>query len=181
MLIGGVIGSILTNKFDFTIPRCNNVFTAAWLIFIGMLLRKKWNIQFDNTFCFIVSLIAFYSFAVLRGDVSLNGNNYDDLLSLTLSTTSALYVVCFLAKKLRGVFANIIATVGRDSFWIMGLHLLAFKILAVILNLFGAEQNLAVLCPECKTNVLLLAYYLIGGVGLPIIIIFLFRKIKTLF
>ena len=180
LLIGGVAGSILTNKFDFTIPRCNNVFTAAWLIFVGMLLRKKLEIKFDNTYCFIISLIVFYSFAVLRGNVSLNHNTFDDLVSLTLSTISALYVVCFISKKLGGWFAKSLVVVGRDSFWIMGLHFLSFKICSVLLNCFGAEHNPALLMPSCGQNILLLLYFLIGGILLPLIVIYLFRKVKSL-
>ena len=181
LLAGSVAGSILTNVFGFTIPRCNNVFTAAWLIFVGMLLRQKLNFKFDNTFVFVVALILFYSFAVLRGKVSLNHNDFDDIASLTLSTVSALYVICYISRKLKGRIATALSWVGRDSFWIMGLHFLSFKGLAVLLNCFGFEHNPALLTPDCGGNLLLLFYYLAGGVLLPLICVWIFRKVKSSF
>ncbi len=179
LLIGGVAGSILTNKFDFTIPRCSNVFTAAWLIFVGMMVRQKYDVKFDNPFCFVISFIVFYSFGVLRGGVSLNGNNFDDIASLTISTLSALYVICFVARKLSGWISKLMALVGRDSFWIMGLHFIAFKICTIVLNCFGCKFDIAVLCPNCEGNILLLIYYLLGGVLLPVVCVNLVRRIKS--
>ncbi len=88
--------------FDFTIPRFNNVFMAAWLIYVGMQLVQRFKVKFDNSFVLAVSIMSFYSFAVLRGDVHLNRNEFDDVLSLTISSFSALYILCFMSKKQKG-------------------------------------------------------------------------------
>lgn len=56
---GAVVFNILTNVLDFTIPRFNNVFTAAWLIYVGMLLIQKFRVTFESKFIFIVRLLPF--------------------------------------------------------------------------------------------------------------------------
>lgn len=99
---GAIVASFLTQVFDFTIPRFNNVFMAAWLIYVGMQLVQRFKVKFDNSFVLAVSIMSFYSFAVLRGDVHLNRNEFDDVLSLTISSFSALYILCFMSKKQKG-------------------------------------------------------------------------------
>lgn len=178
LLLGAVISNILTNVFEFTIPRFNNVFTAAWLIYVGMLLIQKYKIAFDNKFLLVISLIVFYSSAVLTGDVHLNRNEYRDIVSLTISSLSALYIIAFISKKCRGRLLSILSIIGRDSFYIMGLHFIAFKLGSIILNQFGSNKNLAVLNPNCN-NMVEFIYYTICGVGFSLLAIFLFRRIKA--
>ena len=170
----------MTNVFDFTIPRFNNVFTAAWLIYVGQQVVQRFKVRFDNRFALIMSVIAFYSFAVLRGSVRLNHNAFDDLVSLTVSTLSALYIVAFWSKKCKGLFAKVMAVVGKDSFYIMGLHFLAFKICSLLLNeVAGTKQDVAVLNPQ-PPNMLYYVYYAVGGVFLPIVFMWGWRRLKNI-
>lgn len=172
-----MLSSLLTNVFDFTIPRFNNVFTAAWLIYVGQQLVQRFKVKFDCWFMLAMSVMTFYSFAVLRGAVRLNHNVFDDVVSLTASTLSALYIVAFLSKKCKGWLAGMMAMIGRDSFYIMGLHFFVFKICSLLLNLLiGTQQNVAVLNPEV-TNIFLYVYYAIGGVFIPLVFMRLWRRI----
>ena len=181
ILLGGAIAaSILTQVFDFTIPRFNNVFTAAWLIYVGMQVVQRFKIGFGSWFVLGISIICFYSFAVLRGDVHLNRNDFDDIVSLTASSFSALYIVCFVSKKCNGWFARLMEMIGRDSFYIMGLHFLAFKIGSAILNTFlGTNINPAELNGQ-GLNLILYVYYALIGVFMPLVMIRLWRLVKTL-
>lgn len=177
LFAGAVLSSLLTNVFDFTIPRFNNVFTAAWLIYVGQQLVQRFKVKFDCWFMLAMSVMTFYSFAVLRGAVRLNHNVFDDVVSLTASTLSALYIVAFLSKKCKGWLAGMMAMIGRDSFYIMGLHFFVFKICSLLLNLLiGTQQNVAVLNPEV-TNIFLYVYYAIGGVFIPLVFMRLWRRI----
>lgn len=177
MLFGAVISSILTNVFDITIPRFNNVFTASWLIYVGMLVAQRYKVKFDNTAVLLISVIVFYSFAVLRGDVHLNRNQYDDVVSLTVSSLSALYIVAFISKKCKGCIAKVLTMIGRDSFYIMGLHFLAFKLGTIILNrVWGTSSNPAELGAPAH-SFLLYTYYALVGVFLPLVMIGVWRKI----
>ena len=168
LFLGAVMSNILTNVLDFTIPRFNNVFTAAWLIYVGMLLIQKFKFTFESKFLFVVSVVTFYGFAVLTGDVHLNRNEYRDVVSLTVSSFSALYIIAFIS----------ISVIGQDSFYIMGLHFVAFKFGSIILNQFGYNKNIAVLNPNCN-NIIEYLYYTICGIGFPLLALFLFRRLKT--
>lgn len=174
LLGGGIFFSLLTEIFGFTIPRFNNVFTAAWLIYVGMILNQKLNLTFQNKFVFVLSIMVFYSYSVLHGGIHLNHNDFGDIGTLTLSACSALYIVAFVAKKLNGRCAKILGRIGRDSFYIMALHFIAFKICSVFLNVLGGSFNTAVL-EAPATNTILYAYYAIGGVFIPMLFIYLWR------
>lgn len=180
VLLGGAIAaSFLTHVFDFTIPRFNNVFTAAWLIYVGMQLVQRYKLKFDNWFVFWLSLMIFYSFAVLRGDVHLNRNEFDDIISLTVSSCCALYVLCFLSKRLKGWFAKGMAVIGRDSFYIMGLHFLTFKLGSCSLNaVSNLNLNPADLMAPAH-NVLLYIYFVLIGVLMPLAMLWIWRRFKN--
>lgn len=175
LLFGAVISSILTNVFDITIPRFNNVFTASWLIYVGMLVSQRYKVKFDSTAVFLMSVIVFYSFAVLRGDVHLNRNQYDDIVSLTVSSLSALYIVAFISKKCKGYIAKVLTIIGRDSFYIMGLHFFAFKLGTVALNnLIDTNFNPAELVAPAQ-SILFYVYYAFIGITLPLVMIGIWR------
>lgn len=178
LLLAAIAANFLTNIYGFTIPRFNNVFTAAWLIYVGMLLVQRYKVSFDNTFVFVICLFFFYSFAVLLGDVHLNRNEYRDVASLTISTCSAMYIVAYISKKCHGIVMDVLSVVGRESFYIMGLHFIAFKFGSLFLNLFNHNKNIALLNPECG-NMAEYFYYLFCGVTLPMLFIVIFRGIKT--
>lgn len=174
MLGGGILFSIMTEIVNFTIPRFNNVFTAAWLLYVGMLLKQKYKIRFQNKLMFILCLMFFYSYAVLHGKVRLNHNDFGDIGTLTLSACSALYIVAFIAQRIKGQLAKFLVWIGRNSFYIMALHFIAFKICSLMLNVFGARQNVALQeAPASTINYYF--YYAIGGVLLPLLFIRLWR------
>lgn len=155
------------------------MFTAAWLIYIGMLVVQRYRVSFDSRFLFGISLLSFYSFAVLRGGVALNQNKFDDIVSLTASSFFALYIICFISKKSKGWFAKIMSVIGRDSFYIMGLHFLAFKLGSFALNhVLGTNLNPAELTAPAH-NLALYFYFAVVGIFLPLAIMWLLRKTRS--
>ena len=172
---GGVLSSFLTEIFDYTIPRFNNVFTAAWLIYVGMLVNQKIKVKFDNKYLFFLSLMIFYSYAVLHGKIHMNRNDFGDIGTLTLSALSALYIVAFISKNIKGTAGKVLSMIGRDSFYIMALHFMAFKICSLILNIFGGDYNPALLEAPAY-NIFLYLYYAVGGVFMPLLFIHIWRK-----
>ena len=179
LLMGGVICScLMTNVLNFTIPRFNNVLTAAWLIYVGFLVKNKYKVEFNNKYVFIICAFTFYCLAVLKGGVHLNRNEYDDPISLTSSSFAALYILGYIAKKCRGRVANIFICIGKDSFWIMGLHFFAFKICMIFLNMMGCQFRESLLMPPAEDPLWLLLFTL-GGIFIPLGIIYLYRYIKN--
>ena len=156
------------------------MFTAAWLIYVGMMLNQKMKISFRNKFVFVLCIMIFYSYAVLHGGIHLNLNDFSDIGTLTLSSCSALYIIAFVSKKIEGKFNKILAWIGRDSFYIMALHFIAFKLCSIILNLWGSNFNPALL-EAPAINLYLYFYFAIGGITLPLTFIYLWRKFVNIF
>lgn len=176
-----ILSCTLTNEFDFTIPRGNNTLTAIWLIYIGMMVAQKLKLNFNNKYVAIGSLLLAWHSATMLGGVSLNSNSYTDVVSLTIASLACLYVICYFSKKMeRTIGGRILSFIGTESFYIMGLHFIAFKIMALMLGQIGIEQNPAVLMPQTGTSILLLFIYLIGGVMLPLLFIYLLRLLKRI-
>ena len=68
--------------------------------------------------------------------------------------------------------------VGKESFYVMALHFVGFKIGTMSLSCLGWGVNLRDLTPEVGSNVLLLLFYTAFGVGFPLVFMWVFRKIK---
>lgn len=113
------------------------------------------------------------------GGVSLAANEYEDIVTLTVNSCACLYVVCFISKLIEKHYLGaVIAKIGKESFYIMALHFIGFKIGSLLLLIIGQERNLAELCPSVGTNLLLLMFYMIFGVGIPLLIIVSLRKVR---
>lgn len=180
-----IISCIATSKFNFTIPRFSNAITVMLLIYLGEQINNRFKLQFDNWGCAIFSLLIFYQTSILFGDgiIGLNNNAYHDALQLTISCCAATYLLCFIAKKIEhSKIGKLIAVCGKESFYIMGLHIVGFKLCSTILIQLGyinggLEQ---LMTPAIENNLFLLLIYTTCGVIIPIIVITLVRKIKLL-
>lgn len=177
-----IISCTLTNLFDFTIPRFNNTLTAMWLIYCGYILKHRLKLRFCNKYVCVIALFVIYHIATISGGVSLNSNKYNDVLTLTASSVMALYVVCYFSKKIENShIGQLLSKCGKDSFYIMGLHFLGFKIGSCILSLFGVNTNLASLTAPADKSFLLLVYYWIFAIIFSLAFMALFRKVKNVF
>lgn len=126
--------------------------------------------------------ICYLSYCNNFGGVSLNSNKYNDVLTLTVSSVMALYVVCYFSKKIENShIGHLLSKCGKDSFYIMGLHFLGFKIGSCILSLFGVNTDLASLTAPAGKSFLLLVYYWIFAIVFSLAFMALFRKVKTFF
>lgn len=176
-----ILSCTLTNIWGITVPRVNNTITAIWLIYVGMLLVQKKHITFDNGWIALISGILAWHSGVMQGrGVGLAANEYQDVVTLTITSCACLYVICYVSKKIENnILGTVLRVAGKESFYIMGLHFLAFKALTSLLILCGYDRLLAELCPTVGSNILLFILYLVCGVALPVIFIVLFRKIKS--
>ena len=88
--------------------------------------------------------------------------------------------MCYISKKIENsLVGNILRFVGEESFYIMGLHFLSFKLLTFILNYCGNDLPLADLTPAVKDNFILLFMYALFGLFIPVLFVISFRKIKN--
>lgn len=177
-----ILGCTLTQLFNFTLPRFNNTLVAVWLVYIGMLVVQKARLQFTNPIAALAcGLIAWHS-ATCRGGVNLVSNDFGDVIVLTVTTIACLYVVCYLSKLIERtrVLSIALSDIGRNSFYIMGLHFFGFKIATLILNGFGGNYSLANLVPPVGANIALFFLYAFCGVGFPLVVVSIIRQLKRI-
>ncbi len=144
------------------------------LLYIGQQINGQWYVKFDNPFVFAAALIVVYESSKLTGRVGLNHNSYNDVLQLTVGSTCALYAVCFLSKKIEKTFiGKLLEICGRESFYIMGLHIISFHICTELLLRLGViNEGLArLMTPSLESNVILLFVYVFFGMVIPVLII----------
>lgn len=129
-----IISGIASNKYGFTIKRFSNVFTAMFLIYIGKFLFQIARIDFKNGYLCFVCIVIIFEVACMLGGVSLNNNMYKDLLQPTIAGVAALYVILFIGKHIVNFsFGKYLAYLGRNSFYIMALHFVGFKLCSLLL------------------------------------------------
>lgn len=174
---------IFTNVYGLTIPRFSNAISVMLLLYIGQQLHGKLQVKFDNPYLLAAALLIVYESSLLTGSVALNRNSFKDVLHLTVGSTAALYVICFVSKKLEGCrIGKWLELCGRESFYIMGLHIVGFKLCTMMLMGIGIiDRGLEkTMTPDLNGNVILLVIYTICGMAIPLMFITVFRKVKSL-
>lgn len=163
-----------------TIPRFSNAITAMWLIYVGYMLKNYKKLEFTNSYVMVCALLFVYHSATISGGVALNGNAYRDVVILTVSSCSALYAICYFAKRIENnVMGHFLSLCGKESFYIMGLHFVGFKMATYVLSVFGIDKSLSALMAPAGDSMLLLLFYLAFGVLFPLFFMYVFRKAKV--
>lgn len=176
-----IVSYMLTKFYDITIPRFNNSLTAMWLIYCGYMLKNKFNFIFQNKYICMASLLLVYHIATISGGVQLNSNKYSDVVLLTSSSIAALYVICYFSRKIENSkVGHLLALCGKDSFYIMGLHFVGFKIGTCILACFSIHRNLSDLTAPAENSFLLLVFYWLFAITFSLCFMALFRKVKNI-
>ena len=175
-LVLSTASSVLSNQFDWTLNRFSNTLVVLTLLCCGQYLFQVKKVKFDSLPVFLCAIILSWQNFIFNGNILLNDNKFHDLFHIVIGSTCALYVICFLSKKIEDtLLGKGIQVIGKKSFYIMGLHLLAFKAITCILHESDASVSLARLTPLTDNNVLLIAIYLIAGVGLPVLFAYLWE------
>ncbi|MBR2154101.1 MAG: acyltransferase family protein [Bacteroidaceae bacterium] len=175
-----IVSCVFSEKFSLTIPRVNNTFTAIWLIYCGYIIRNVVKVDFNNGYVAIAAFLLLYHTAMIGGGISLNRNYYHDAFFLTGVSFSALYIVCYLSRKIEFTWGGIfLEKCGKESFHIMALHLVGFKFGIIIINLLGANIFLADQMPKLGSNYLYVVILFTFGITFPLVFMYLFRKVKT--
>lgn len=124
-----------TNSLGINIPRCNNVFSAAWLIYAGYMVRNILQLDFSNKLAAAISLFSLVALCLANEHMALITNSYPDIIIMTLTGLSALSILSFLSQKMEGtLIGGCVAKIGEYSYHIMALHILFMNIFACILN-----------------------------------------------
>lgn len=174
---------ILSNKYGLTIRRFSNTFTAMLLILIGNVMYQRMKLAFDNGYVAIVCVLIAFEVACMLGGVALNGNEYTDILQLTIAAPAVLYLIMYIGKHIeKNTVGKFFAYVGNNSFHVMALHFIGFKLCTIVLlSVKFGGGNVSDLTPNIGDNALLLLLYALFGIGFPILFMSGFRKTKVFF
>lgn len=174
-----VLAIQLKNIWGIYVPRGNASLYAIWLLYLGYQMRNRFNLQFRNIWLLAISLIIVYCVAI---EAEMGG--YDcsvDAVPFTVNTLAATYVTCYIARILDNRrIGKAIAFCGRNSFYIMALHLFCFKLGTLLLSLFGIERSLSAERAPADGSFLLFCFYLVVGVVFPLLLVCCFRKVWAL-
>lgn len=178
-----IVAGILSNKYGLTIRRFSNTFTAMLLIYVGKIMYQKMKLSFDNGYLAIICGLIAFEVACMLGGVALNGNEYKDILQLIVAAPAVLYIIMYIGKHIEtNVAGKAIAYVGKESFYVMALHFVGFKLCTLALQGIGYRgASLSDLTPGVGGDILLLFVYASFGVGFPLVFMWGFRKIINLF
>lgn len=177
-----IVAGILSNKYGLTIRRFSNTFTAMLLIYVGKIMYQKMKLSFDNWYLAIICGLIAFEVACMLGGVALNGNEYKDILQLLVAAPAVLYIIMYIGKQIEAnVVGKAIAYIGKESFYVMALHFVGFKLCTLALQGIGYRgASLSDLTPGVGGNILLLFVYAFFGVGFPLVFMWGFRRGKTI-
>ena len=168
------------HKLGFDIPKISNTCSAMLLICVGHFMGQR-KLEFNNRYVFIVSLIVAFHYNALSIGMALNGNEYPDIVTLVVAPISVIYVLAYVFKKIdTSIVGKTINYVGRESFWVMGLHMIGFHIFSTILEMSGIKFEHHFTTPAIGNNWGLLVGYFFFGVTVPLIIKELANKLNSI-
>ena len=139
---------------------------------------------------FLTVLVMFVHYVIMQvGELKLAKNEYQDIVSLTVGSTTAIYVWWFIAKNLEHcLVGRVLALIGKESLYVMMFYILGFFIcnsLMVELGVFHVGEEKGLYTYVMSGNWLLLLTYVSFGIFVPLSIIYSYRNMtitmKTLF
>lgn len=138
-------------------------------------------LKFDNGLLAIASVVMLYEISVMGGDmIALNSNQFPTISALLVASVSALYFIAYIGRKIEGsLVERFVRYCGKESFYIMALHFVGFKLCTMSLSFIGTNAcRLSDLQPKVGNNIILVILYLAFGVLFPIAFMWTFRKVK---
>lgn len=166
-----IVSLFLTNTLGITIPRCNNVFSAAWLIYAGYYVRNVLRINFTRLYVALPALLILIGICTFSQHMALITNSYHDILQLTTCGLCALYLLSFVSKRIEHtLIGRSIAYIGKNSYHIMALHLISINLFTALLNaIFHTSYPIYILGSKA-TSLMETIMLTAAGIGISLII-----------
>ena len=185
LLLLMAIGScVLTQNYGITISRISIAVTAMFLIWIGMIINKRLCWSYDNKWMFVGCLFIFVQ-CILLGKVRITmaNNQYQDILQIVVGSSCLIYVWGYIAKRISDSYiGRFLALVGRESLYVMALHIVGFFICNSLLKVFGVfsiHSPHGMYTFDLNGNICLFLLYMFFAVGVPLLIIKGIRMMKA--
>lgn len=181
---------ILASSFGYYLQKINfnfycfgSIFSAIFLFYIGTLLKQynKFNqFKFISFFIsFSILLIAFIN----NIEIELSQNKYPNLLILTILSICGYYFIMFISEKLeKNIFiSNILIFITNNSIPILLWHIIAFKLVNYIqIIVYNLPEYYLAAIPVIYSRPYWYILYTIVGLGIPILLNYLYRLLKKM-
>lgn len=122
-------------------PRYGGAITSMFLIYLGKKIFKEYAQTFASRFFALLSFIILLMYTFTIGSINkghLIGmiiNQYPDIVTLIIGSLAGMYLTLFIGKRLEGsLIGNIIAKCGKESFYIIALHMFFYRVLILYFN-----------------------------------------------
>jgi hypothetical protein len=175
------VAGMLMTRFNLDLPRFFNVSLVALSIFYAGYIFKRYEAKITYTLpvaiCFFLLLIlnSYY------GTIEMAGNSYPDPAFLIVNSIAGIYVVLYLSKLLENkqhFFKQFIIYAGVNSFHILALHYLSFKIASlIIIPIKGYPYKMVGSFPIIHAKAHWWILYAIVGVILPLFVVYTIQTV----
>jgi len=138
-------------------------------------MRPKWYLA-------ILSLLLLVLCYKLRQETSFAAGIISNPVLFLVATFAGIYVNLFVAELINKTkrFASLIAYIGKNSFHIMALHFLSFKLIN-LLDVLMNKRALYNIAMFPVSNGTLWPLYIIVGLGLPCLMIYIYGLLRSKF
>lgn len=178
--------SIAMKVFGISIPRMSQAMTVTSFILCGMLMKQKLNIGYDNWMMLIVALVIYAQCVILpHPHPSFPTNTFPDIVLPMAMSVAGFYIIMFISKKIEKVtfLTRAISYVGRESLYIMALHIFGFFLCTKLIDAIGIGEELdmagTLYTYNVEHNILLGLMYLAFGLFVPLASLQIFRFVKS--
>lgn len=181
MLVIAVSSCVMTQRLGFTVNRISTAMTAMFLIWWGMILYKVIMDKGDSKWTFYMALVIFIHCIIMqRSGLKLAKNDYQDLVFLTIGSTSAIFIWRYLALIIQKTpIGRFIALLGRESLYLMMFHIVGFLMcnsLLECLGVFSHNDIKGLYTYAMGDNWGILSLYVFFGVFVPLGIMYVYRR-----
>ena len=185
LLLFSVASCVLSQNYGFTVNRISTSVTAMFLVWWGMIINRKLNWQYNKWWGLCIALIIFVHCVIMqRSEMTLARNEYQDLVYLSIGSTAAVYLLCFIGKMIKDSFVGkFFALLGRESLYLMAFHIIGFFIcnsFLVKLGVFNIGDEKGLYTYKFGNNPLILLAYVSFAIGTSFAILYLWRFTKLI-
>jgi fucose 4-O-acetylase-like acetyltransferase len=186
LLILFFIGNYLT-KIGTELPKFigNVSLVALFIFYMGYMYRRYEDRIVMSYFYAGIGIVILYS-SQFFGGVSMASNAYQSPSFLIVSTIAGVYVNIFFAKKIErlkvnkitSLIKNLLYYIGKNSFTIMALHFISFKVVSLIqIPIYGYPQYMLAKFPVIAGGDVWWIIYSFVGVFIPILFKYITDKL----
>ena len=174
--------ALVLAHYGIKVPRISNALVIMPFILCGYLLKQKVKVEFNNWALFFLFLVIYVQCMILpHSSLSFTRPEFPNIALPLIMGVSIVYVVLFISRHLEKTrfLSGMLSYIGRDSLYIMALHVCGFFLCTKVIDLLGLNAHLA-MAPTLNTysvggNIGLFLLYLFFGISFPLLCIYLYR------